>query len=97
MPRGTAARVYPKVILPVTRHRALWCSDFPPLPGSPQEEAILRPSKIGKMIPYQRTDLKKAFGFQVVIAIVSSRLFTKRGDYDYDYDYEGNQKLLRDS
>jgi hypothetical protein len=80
MPRGIAARVYPKVMLSVTRHRALWCSDFPPLPGLPQEEAILRPSKIRKRIAHQRADLKKAFGFQVliVIVIVISGLFTKR-------------------
>ena len=30
MPRSTAARVYPEREVPVTRHRALWSSDFPP-------------------------------------------------------------------
>jgi len=39
-----------KSLLPVTRHRALRCSDFPPPPRLPQEEAILRPSEIKRTI-----------------------------------------------
>src|SRR5262249_53759892 len=31
-PRSVASRVYPRM-LRVTRHRALWCSDFPPPPN----------------------------------------------------------------
>jgi len=30
----------------ITRHRALWCSDFPPPPRKRETEATLRPSKI---------------------------------------------------
>ena len=37
----------------VTRHRALWCSDFPPPPRLRGTEAILRPSKIGVNITAQ--------------------------------------------
>jgi hypothetical protein len=58
MPRGITARVYPKVMLPVTRHRALWCSDFPPPPRLPEEEAILRPSKIEKEYTAKSANLK---------------------------------------
>jgi hypothetical protein len=38
MPRGITSRVYPEAPrLPVTRHRALRCSDFPPPPSCPGE------------------------------------------------------------
>ena len=60
MPRGIASRVYPEVMLPVTRHRALRCSDFPPLQGLPQEEAILRPSKIDMTVLCGRIDFKRS-------------------------------------
>jgi hypothetical protein len=41
-PRGIASRVYPEIAaeaaFQVTRHRALWCSDFPP-PGEPGSDS----------------------------------------------------------
>jgi hypothetical protein len=37
VPRGTTSRVYPQPIAAVTRHRARWCSDFPPPLGCPRE------------------------------------------------------------
>src|SRR5439155_2887108 len=36
----------------VTRHRALWCSDFPPPSHFRVTEAILRPSKIKESIAF---------------------------------------------
>ena len=40
----------------VTRHRALWSSDFPPRPGRSQTEAILRPSKICLRVYHRRQE-----------------------------------------
>ncbi len=55
-PRGVLARVYLKESadshrrLRVTRHRTLWCSDFPPQSRFRGTGAILRPSKTGQNI-----------------------------------------------
>ena len=42
----------------VTRHRALWCSDFPPPFHFRGTEAILRPSKISRNLITQSPDDK---------------------------------------
>ena len=57
-PHGIASRVYLTASLlalarPVTRHRALWSSDFPPPPDLTPGKAILRPSKIRGNIAVQ--------------------------------------------
>ena len=73
--RDFAPRVYLRLVTTgVTRHHALWCSDFPPPPND-SEEAILRPSKIGMSIVPLAATSKSAVNANAVNAGEPFRLW----------------------
>src|ERR1700674_2818492 len=98
MPLGIAARVYLKDRadsrrrLQVTRHRALWCSDFPPPPRRCGARAILRPSKIMLNLAGRGADYKSIRN-RVLVALISLSSLQRGSDFIMVHDVPGGQTV----